>query len=147
MGAGYRAIATLLLAASAAGCTLLPGGNEMVSTGSVTNASSQQGVRETAAPALAAFEATEVTSGLTCTGNYRPLENSPTFSARVVCEDGRTGTVSGPRSNDLGGAGTLELADGGGGAVTLRRLSAGETAVPPAAANQLPPPDPSAYVR
>ena len=148
MGAGYRALAlTLLLTAFAAGCQALSGGGaqtDTLATGSVTTSSPD----ETApAPALAAFEATEVTTGLTCTGNYRPLENSPTFTARVVCKDGRTGTVTGPRASELGGTGTLELADGSGGAVTLRRLSAADTEAPPAAANQLPPPDPSTYVR
>ena len=148
MGAGYRALAVALpLAAFAAGCQLWPGRDaetEAVASGSVTAGSPEQ---TTPAPSLAAFEATEVTTGLTCTGNYSPLENSPTFSARVVCRDGRSGTVTGPRTNDLGGTGTLELSDGGGGAVTLRRLTAAETEAPPAATNQLPAPDPSTYLR
>ena len=149
MRAGYWALAIALpLAAFAAGCQLLPGrGGETVATGSVTSAPERKTPDQTApVPSLAAFEATDLTTGLTCTGNYNPLENSPTFTARVVCEDGRSGTVTGPRATELSGTGTLELADGGG-AATLRRLSAAETEAPPAAANQLPPPDPSAYVR
>ncbi len=97
-----------------------------------------------AAPTLAAFEATEPASGLQCSGGYNPLEEGLTFTAPVVCEDGRTGKVTARRSGE--GAGTLAFDGGVSVSVSLRRVQ-DETEIPPAAPNQLPAPDISAYVR
>lgn len=144
MGAG-RTICALALAALVAGCSLSGlGESGAVRTGSVDGREEPAPV---AAPSLAAFEATDLATGLTCTGSYNPLESGPTFSASVVCDDGRMGKVTAARSRGLSGTGTLALSDGSEGSVALRRVAARETEAPPAAANQLPPPDPSTYLR
>lgn len=142
------ALCLVLLAVSAAGCSYFGRGRGGdVATGSVPQPRPQQTSESSAAPSLAAFEVTDLATGLTCTGNYQPLENSETFDAAVVCDDGRTGHVTATRSEDLSGTGTLALADGTAGTVALRRLAAETAEAPPTAKTQLPAPDPAAYVR
>ncbi len=143
MGAGRTTISALALAALAAGCSLSGSGE----SGAVRTGSIERREEPAPAPSLAAFEATDLATGLTCAGSYNPLENRPTFSASVVCDDGRMGKVTAARSRGLSGTGTLALSDGSEGSVALRILSARESEAPPAAANQLPPPDPSTYLR
>jgi hypothetical protein len=147
MRAHRAALCVALLAAFVAGCSPFGRGRAgKISTGSVAPQQEEEAAPETAAPSLAAFEATDLATGLTCTGSYQPLENNPTFAAAVACDDGRTGKVTAARSPEFGGAGTLAFSDGTGGTVTLRRLAAAEVSAPPSATNQLPAPDQSAYV-
>jgi hypothetical protein len=134
-----------LFALLVAGCSMLSAGKPgSMSTGSVEP---EEQSAPAAAPAISAFEATELSSGVKCTGSYNPLENSRTFTASVVCDDGRMGEVTAARSRDLSGTGTLAFSGGGEGIVALRSLAASEGEAPPPAARQLPPPDPSTYVR
>ncbi len=148
MEASHTALlCAVLLATVMAGCSSLGGGEGgNVATGSIA----EPAPAVTAAPSLAMVEATELTTGLRCTGSYNPLENSATFKAAVVCSDGRTGAVSGVRPGSFSGTGTLVFSDGEEAAVALRRLStgeAGEMDAPPAAVRQLPAPDPTVYAR
>lgn len=135
-----RAVA-VLVALLIAGCTLAR--QEKIRTGSVRPHKAAAAAPET--PSLAAFEATDLSTGLKCIGSYNPLENVATFTAAVACEDGRTGKVTAARSHDLSGTGTLKLAGGTTGSVMLSRLVADEA--PPSARNQLPAPDPSLYTQ
>jgi hypothetical protein len=145
MGAVRAAISAVPLAVLVAGCTMLSAGKPgRVNTGSVEP---QERQAPAAAPSIASFEATELSTGLKCTGSYSPLENSRTFTAPVVCDDGRMGEVTAARSRDLSGTGTLAFSGGGEGTVALRILAASEGEAPPPAASELPPPDPSTYVR
>jgi hypothetical protein len=151
MEARRAALWVALVAAIVAGCSPFSRGRAgKLQTGSVgaQPLTVQQDEREAeAAPTLASFEATDVASGLRCTGGYNPLESTLTFTAAVVCEDGRTGEVTAQLSRDLGGTGTLVFAGGATATVTLRRLATADVKAPPAAAKELPAPDPTAYVR
>ncbi len=150
MKASHTALCAVLLAVATAGCSSVGAGKDgNVATGSIA-AEPTAASAVTAAPSLAMFEATELVTGLRCTGSYNPLENNATFRAAVVCSDGRRGTVSGVRPGGLSGTGTLVFADGEEAAVALRRLAQGEAEVtdaPPVAVRQLPAPDPTVYAR
>lgn len=113
-----------------------------VRTGSVASQAGNPLEAPSDALSLSTFEATDFKSGLTCTGSYNPLENAETFTAAVVCDNGRTGEVTGMRSRDLSGTATLTLAGGETSSVALRPLAGAEQAAPPASAKQLPSPDP-----
>jgi hypothetical protein len=149
MEARRAALWVALIAAIVAGCSPFSRGRAgKLQTGSVVPPAQQEGeTAAAAAPTLASFEATDLASGLHCTGGYNPLESSLTFTAAVVCEDGRTGEVTAPLSRDLGGTGTLVFAGGATATVTLRRLAAADVETPPSAAKELPAPDPTAYIR
>ncbi|MGH6923498.1 MAG: hypothetical protein ACRED5_07135 [Propylenella sp.] len=150
MGARRAALWVVLFAAIVAGCSPFSRGRAgKVQTGSVAPplVLEEEAPALAAAPTLASFEATDLASGLRCTGGYNPLESGLTFTAAVVCEDGRTGEVTGPLSRDLGGTGTLVFAGGAAASVTLRRLAAADVETPPTAAKELPAPDPSTYVQ
>jgi len=145
MGVRHTAILAVPLATLVAGCSILsPGG--LIRTGSVARQVETSAVplppAPVATPSLAGFEATDLASGLNCTGNYNPLENEATIDTPVVCEDGRMGRVTAARSRDLSGGGTLVLANGAKSAVALRRIDATTAGAPPAAVNQLPDADP-----
>jgi hypothetical protein len=150
MEARRAALWFVLIAAIVAGCSPFSRGRAgKLQTGSVAQPLivQQEEPKAEAAPTLASFEATDLASGLRCTGGYNPLERTLTFTAAVVCEDGRTGEVTAALSRDLGGTGTLVFASGATATVTLRRLAAADVEAPPTAARELPPPDPSAYVQ
>jgi hypothetical protein len=147
MAAHHAALCVALLAAFVAGCSPLARFKAgKIQTGSVAP-QEVEAPAAPAAPSLAAFEATEPSTGLHCTGAYNPLENSLTFTAAVVCEDGRMGEVTAARPGKLGGTGTLVFVGGATVSVALRWLAATDVEAPPSAAHQLPAPDPSAYVR
>jgi hypothetical protein len=143
----YRAAFCIaLLAAIVAGCSPFSRGRGKVQTGSVTPQVEAKAPPTVAAtPSLVTFEA-GLAGGLHCSGGYNPLENSLTFTAAVVCDDGRTGTVTAARSEENDPVGTLVFADGATVSVALRRLAPGDAEAPPRAAKQLPAPETSAYV-
>lgn len=146
MRAHRAALCVALVAAIVAGCSPFGRGRgAKISTGSVVEEPAPEPAA--AAPSLSAFEATELATGLKCTGSFQPLENSATFDAAVVCDNGQTGRVKAARSDDLSGTGALTLADGTAGTVALRRLSTADLQAPPSAKTELPAPDPTAYVR
>lgn len=144
MGSGHAAVVAVLVALSVAGCVDHPSGK--LRTGSIAPMPHERPQASAVEPSLVAFEATDLDTGLKCAGSYEPLEKSPTFVAAVVCDDGRTGQVAAPRSDEFS-AGTLVFDNGWRSAVTLRRLAAADAKAPPVAARQLPTPDPLLYVR
>ena len=82
------------------------------------------------------FEVADPAAGLTCAGNYDPLDRKPTISAPFACSDGRTGVVTITRTPDgLSGSGTAVLSDGTVGRVGFGQLA---TAVLISAAMPMP---------
>ncbi len=141
------ALSIVLLAALVAGCSYFGRRDDnKIATGSVAALPRKKPASPPAAPSLTAFEATDPATGLTCTGSYQPLENSVTFDASVVCDDGRKGRVTGARSQEPNGTGTLTLDDGTGGSVALKRLFSESAEAPPTPETELPSPGPT-YVR
>ena len=54
-----------------------------------------------------------VTDGkLTCVGSYNPLNNSPTITIAVTCNDGRKGIAIATRDSPVSGGGKVTLSDG-----------------------------------
>jgi len=144
VGSGRAAVVAVLVALSVGGCVLHS--RSIVRTSSVAPRPHERPATAAIGPSLVAFEATDLETGLTCSGSYEPLDMSPTFVAVVMCDDGRTGEVAAARSDEFS-AGTLTFESGWRSAVTLRRLAEADAKAPPVAARQLPTPDPLLYVR
>lgn len=52
---------------------------------------------------------------LICSGSYPPLNNAPTITVTLVCNDGRTGIAIATRDSSLSGGGKVTLSDGSEG--------------------------------
>jgi hypothetical protein len=76
-------------------------------------------------------------AGLSCSGNYDPLDRSPVLSTPFRCSDGRAGVLTVRRTDDLlAGAGTATLSDGTVANVAFGRLAADVVAGPPPASQR-----------